>query len=73
MELSRTAHTIVAARRAAGHAEVTVYMALHYVRETESVNTAYERLNGLKEKGVPRWLIVRWAADANLIDPTVPT
>lgn len=70
--LFEQAEAIVEAGRAAGHPQITVHMALAYVRD-EDLNSAATKLRHLKEKGAPpRWLIRRWATIAGLAsDPKV--
>lgn len=69
MSLAEKTDAIVSENRHAGHAWTTVWAALNYARD-QGVNGAYVRLRRLKERGVPQWLIKRWARDAGLIEST---
>jgi len=70
MTLCDQARTIVEEGRHARHSWRTVFACLSYVKES-SVNEATRRINELRERGIPRWLVRRWAADAGLIDSQV--
>jgi hypothetical protein len=56
---------IVEEDRHAGHSWRTVFACLQYA-EKRDVNAATRRINELRERGIPRWLVQRWAEDARL-------
>mgnify|MGYP006278680941 CR=1 FL=1 len=67
MNLWDAAEAIVHEQRNAGHGQMEVWAALHYVDETGSVNGAVRALQEVRDGGAPpRWLIVRWACHADL-------
>ena len=74
-DLTDAATKIVEENKNAGHGWSAVWAALHYVHEAGSVN---EGLGDLWEmhgrRSPPRWLVVRWARMAGLIedDPKRP-
>jgi len=59
------ARQIVEEDRHAGHSWRTVFACLQYV-EKRNVNAATRRINELRSKSIPRWLVQRWAQDAGL-------
>lgn len=59
------AERIIENDRHAGHGQLTVWAALHYVEETGSINGAVRALQDVRSSGAPpRWLIARWCNDA---------
>lgn len=68
MTLVDQARAIVENDRHAGHNWRTVYATLEHVRES-GVNEATARIRELRDAGIPRWLVRRWAADAGLVEP----
>lgn len=55
----------------AGHAWTTVWVSLHQVSQTGSVNDALTEIWDTKgRQSPPRWLVVRWARMAGLVDPS---
>lgn len=65
-DLESSAWQIVDECRDAGHGPATVYAALKHVQRTGDVNAGYQILNQFRSRIIPRWLVDRWAHDADL-------
>jgi hypothetical protein len=67
MTLCEKAQQIVDDNRHASHSWRTIYVCLQYAADRD-VTAAWRRIKEMRQNGIPKWLVCRWASDADLLE-----